>query len=380
MRRYTRRDFLRRGSCAGLAFGASKLLTGCGTECIPFIPQPTDTPIKSAAKVAAIRGLDLWEMTRQTLEALGGIDSVVHAGETVFIKANLGGLGFVRHDPIPTGDIVKPEIVATLAEECLKAGASKVVIGEGGQARTIPWAQAHTLDGTTDLVAEVRRMNATYAGQVSLVSLIPESPGWDPIPSPHTDLGEIYVSNLLTSADKVISAAVVKTHRWTQITGSMKNFIGSTSFDLYGNGMPWRYKLHGAAGGVDQCLLDIVAGLKPDLAIIDGSICCEGNGPHVMPGWWGDTIDVKDKLGSWFMLGSTDMAAADATAARAIGLDINNVDHLQRAYNQGIGQIQEDKIELVGSTLEDIRVDFKPADQTQGFSEVVIPGIALLVG
>ena len=44
------------------------------------------------------------------------------------------------------------------------------------------------------------------------------------------------------------------------------------SLSRHGSGFFARDKLHFAAGGVSQCFLDIVAGVKPDLAIIDGSI------------------------------------------------------------------------------------------------------------
>jgi uncharacterized protein (DUF362 family) len=93
---------------------------------------------------------------------------------------------------------------------------------------------------------------------------------------------------------------------------------------------------------------------------------------------WGTTVDLKDRIGAWFMLGSTDLTAADATAARIIGQDVNQVDQLQRAYQQGVGQIRQDMIDLVGAGLNELRTEFRPADHTVGFGEVIIPGILLL--
>jgi uncharacterized protein (DUF362 family) len=210
-----------------------------------------------------------------------------------------------------------------------------------------------------------------------MVSLETGSPGWDAVPSPHTDLGSIQVSSLVTRADKVISIGVLKTHRWTSITASMKNFFGTTPFAVYGQGMGWRFKLHEAAGGPGQCFLDIVRAIEPDLAIIDGSICCQGNGPHVLPGWWGETIDVSDHIGDWFLLASTDLVAADATAARIIGLDVEQVPYLVQACEQGLGQIDLNRVVLEGASLDELRVDFKPAYLTVGFNEVILPGIML---
>jgi len=379
MSRISRRRFLKGGLAGGAGLCASAAgMSGCGVE-VPYIPLPTDQPVTKASRVAAVRGLDLIAMTREALEGVGGISSIVHPGETVFIKPNYGGLGFVKQNCITSGESVKPEIVVTVAEECLKAGAAKVTIGDAGQARVLPWNEATFLDGSTNLLAEVQRLNAAYPGRIELMSLVTQSPGWEGIPSPHTTLGKVYISNLVTNADRIISIAVIKAHRWTQITGSMKNFVGTTSFDRYGMGIQWRFKLHDTAGGVAQAFLDIVAGIKPDLGIIDGSIICEGNGPHVLPGYWGETLNVRDRLGDWFLLAGTDLAAVDATAARILSLDIAGIDQLQMAYQQGIGQIQEDQIEVVGADLSQMHITFKQAEHTVGFAEVLLPGIALLM-
>ena len=375
MRECNRRDFLRFGGQAGLLAGASSILPGCGAP-LPYISSPTDSPTTTPARVAVSRGLDLYEMTRRLLDSVGGIGAYVQPGETVFIKPNFGGLGFVPHNIFTSGECCKVETVVTVAEECLKAGAGQVIIGEGGQVRTFSWADAVTLDGATNLAAEADRLRAAYPGEVILACLEADSPAWDPLPSPHTDLGNIEVSGLLARADRVISIAVLKTHRWTHLTGTMKNFVGTTSLDRYGSGFNARDGLHFAAGGVAQCFLDIVAGLQPDLAIIDGSIGCEGNGPHVFP-MWGTTVDVKDRLGDWFLLAGTDLPALDATAARIIGLDVDYVPHLQQAYQQGLGQIREDLIELAGADLDDLRMPWQPADHTEGFGAVVLPTVIL---
>jgi uncharacterized protein (DUF362 family) len=378
MRRLSRRQLLKRGACAGLGIGGSTSLLGCGTNPPPAIPQPDDAPTDKTARVAAIRGTDLYQMTRETLEAVGGIESVVHPGETVFIKPNFGTHGFTPFNTFKRGESTKPEIIIALAEECLRAGASKVTIGEAGQMAQFSWDDVTTLDDSTNLAAEAERLSATYPGTVELACLCVDTPEWDSVPAPHTGLGEIVVPGLVTQADRIISAAVLKTHRWTHITGSLKNFVGVTPLEGYDTfNMGWRIVLHNAAGSIAQCFLDIVSALKPDLAIIDGSICCESNGPNVFPGWWGTTVDVKDRLGDWFMLGSTDLAAADATAARIIGHDVEAIDHLQMAYAQGVGQIREDMIDVTGATVDDLQMDWVPAEITVGFREVILPGLLM---
>ena len=371
MAKWTRREWLAWSAKSLAAAGSTKLFTGC-----PVVQLPPNAPSDAIARVAAVKGTDLTAMTRAIIARCGGAASFMQPGDRVLIKPNFGGFGLVKYDPVKAGDSAKPEIILATAEECLKAGAGEVIIAEGGQASVIPWDIVYTLDGTTNMIDAVADLNARYPDQpVSLVSLNSESPDWIELPS-YNKFGKVIVSSLLLDVDRVISIPVIKTHRWTQVTASMKNFVGTTPTHIYGLGVQWRMILHEA--GIEQSFLDIVRGVKPDFAIVDCSICCEGNGPHVCPGYWGTSVDMRDRLGSWLLLAGNDLLAVDATAARVIGQDPAEVDHLVMAYQQGLGQALEEKIQLDGATLDELCVEFKPADQTEGFQEVLIPGLHLI--
>jgi len=374
MSEFSRRQFLASGIHCAAAGYAGSLLHGCNST----LPVPPVAPVDANARVAAVLGTNLRARTRDALDAFGGAGAIVGEGESVFIKPNFGAFGMVKYNPVTAGDCTKPEIVITVAEECLKAGASKVIIGDAGQSNRYDWNEIYTLDGSTTMSTEAARLDAAYPGKIALACLNADSPDWLPIPSPYTKLGEVYISSLVALADKVISLPVLKSHRWTHITGAMKNFVGVTSTQRYGYGIQWRFRLHDA--GIEQCFLDIIKAVQPNFAILDCSICCEGNGPHVCPGYWGETADMRDRLGQWLLLSGPDFAAVDATAARVITHDVSTITHLQMAYNQGIGQIQENRIELAGASLAELRVDWKPAEITEGFLEVLWPGLHLLTG
>ena len=127
MHRLTRRDFLILGAGAAIAAGAPAILGSCKDE--QEATERTETA-EPASKVAAVRGNDLYAMTRQALEAVGGITAIVQPGEMVFIKPNLVTIPWAQfnRNPFLLGECAKIEIVTTFAEECLKAGASKVII------------------------------------------------------------------------------------------------------------------------------------------------------------------------------------------------------------------------------------------------------------
>ncbi len=92
-------------------------------------------------------------------------------------------------------------------------------------------------------------------------------------------------------------------------------------------------------------LVDIFAAAKPALAVMDGIVGMEGNGPSA-----GDPREVG------VVLASTDCVALDATACRIIGLDPDRVHTIVVANTRGLGEIDATRIELVGEPLDNVKV------------------------
>ena len=66
----------------------------------------------------------------------------------------------------------------------------------------------------------------------------------------------------------------LKTHHWMGLTAAMKNLYGTLPGLIYG----WpKNVLHYA--GIPQTVVDINASLPPRIAIVDGIVCMEGDGP-----------------------------------------------------------------------------------------------------
>jgi uncharacterized protein (DUF362 family) len=373
MPKMDRREFLKIGAGAAVVLGATPLLADCGgTQSVTPAAEPAATATSDPlTRVAIIKGSELQSMARQALDAIGGISSVVSEGQTVFIKPNLVTVPYPNRDCFHLGECAKPEVFATIAEECLKAGAAEVIIGDATQMPTYSWEKVVWLDGSTNMLAESQRLSSAYGKKVTLACLDADSPEWVDIPT-QTSLGKISVSSLVAHADRIISVPVLKTHQWAQMTLSMKCFLGTTPLAKYGaltSGNRARILLHTATGGIEQVFLDIVKGVTPDLAVIDASIGIEGDGPAVgQGGQGGKTIDVKERIGDWLLIASKDLAAADATAARVTGHDVSQIRQLNMALEQGVGEIREDRIEIVGERLEGVKMDWiqaTPASPTQ---------------
>ncbi len=131
-------------------------------------PSPPDTTPAGMSRVVAARGDNLNIMTNEALSGIGGIEGVVKPGETVLIKPNMlmlpwaDKVGRVFHN----GECVKAEVVIAVAEACLAAGASKVIIGDGSQKAYFDWGRANYLDNSTNIQKEAIRLNAKYKGRV----------------------------------------------------------------------------------------------------------------------------------------------------------------------------------------------------------------------
>ncbi len=135
----------------------------------------------------------------------------------------------------------------------------------------------------------------------------------------------------------IISAAKLKTHMATKVTLGMKNMFGL---------LPDKFKGKYHAKGISKVIVDINSVLKPALTVIDGFVGMEGRGPS---GGFPINMDL--------IIAGKDLVATDATAARIMGFEPQEIAHIRKAHEKGLGNI--DEIEVVGSKIEDVKHVFK---------------------
>lgn len=356
---FKRRHFLKTGFYSTLAICSSFLFS-----CFKSNKPETQKPILKKSKVAVMKGENLSQLTLAAIKSLGGIESIISAGDSVFIKPNFVSFPWAKdNNCFLNGECTKPEIIIAVTEECLKAGASKVIIGEGSHLPEFDWKYAVTFDSKTNLVDEAKRLNINYEGTVELACLETDSPEWIEIPS-KTRHRKIAISSLAANANIVISLPVAKTHSWSQVTLGTKNFLGITPLSRYAQWVEnswWNRGSfdHSSPKAIAQVFLDIAKSLKPNLTIVDFSIGVEGNGPTLSSG--GKTINVKDRIGSWALVASTDIMAADATATRIMNHDVSKIKQLSMGFEMGLGEIREEGIEIIGEDLSDLKIPWRAA-------------------
>lgn len=154
-------------------------------------------------------------------------------------------------------------------------------------------------------------------------------------------LKQFYLPRTIVKADVVMSVPKLKTHHWVGMTASMKNFFGAVPGRKYG----WpKNLLH--IRGIPNCIIDLQHMIKPQFALVDAVVAMEGDGP----------INGKAKEMGLYILGD-DLAAVDATCARLIGYNPNDLEYIKLAGDV-VGNIASDQITVIGSPIDKVKKQF----------------------
>ena len=160
-----------------------------------------------------------------------------------------------------------------------------------------------------------------------------------------THLNQLHLPTSLKRADIVVSLPKMKTHHWAGVTLAMKNFFGVMPGVAYG----WpKNVLHHA--GIPGSILDINATVQPSLAIVDGIVGMEGDGP----------IMGTAKAAGLLVMG-TNLPAVDATTTRLMDFDPQRIEYLVGASGR-LGPIAESHIRQRGESIVSLRQRFAIVD------------------
>jgi len=129
----------------------------------------------------------------------------------------------------------------------------------------------------------------------------------------------------------IVHLPTVKTHSYTVTTGAMKNAFGGLL----------NVRRHYTHTWIHDTLVDLLAIQKEIhtgiFATMDGTTAGSGPGPRTL-------VPVRKDV----ILASSDQVAIDAVAASMMGFDPLSIRYIARATEQGLGQGDPRKIEIVG--------------------------------
>ncbi len=288
----TRRKFLKT-TAAGIALGLA------GRPSFSIAKEEVDLAVISGDPVAA---------TKKALEALGGISRFVKKGQRVVLKPNMS---FTRTPEF--GATTHPQVVATVAQACMEAGAQQVLVLD------------HTLHRAELCLERTGIREACKDIPGVHVLALQERKFFREIKIPQGKVLErVEVMKEVLDSPVLINIPVAKSHSATGVSMGIKGLMG----------LIWDREIFHSQVNMNQALADLATIIKPQLTILDATRALTSGGP-------GGPGEVKKP--------NLIIAGIDPVAVDSYGVSVvpwygqtfkgRQVEHLQIAHQRGLGKI-----------------------------------------
>lgn len=247
------------------------------------------------------------DAAHRVIEQIGGMASIIRGANMALLKPN-----FVAGRRAETGATTSLALIKAVADEVRACGAEPVLCETPGT--EFDREATYAILGIEEFCKQQ---------QIGILRLDPEGGNaeWREVrPAGARKLRRFHIPSILKDA-RLINLPVLKTHVVSTMTLSMKNLMGLLP-------RPDRRAMH--TFGIDQCIVDMNLGLKPDLHIVDGSVGQDGEGPL-----YGDKADLQ------VLLAGRNALAVDLACCKTVGVDPAQIPHLRLALQQqGIPQLE----------------------------------------
>jgi len=290
--RMTRRKFLKT-TAAGIALGIA------GKPSFSIGREEVDLAVISGDPVAA---------TRKALDALGGISRFVKKGQRVILKPNMS---FTRTPEF--GATTHPQVVATVAQACMEAGAQQVLVLD------------HTLHRAELCLERTGIREACKDIPGVHVLALQERKFFREIKIPQGKVLErVEVMKEVLDSPVLINIPVAKSHSATGVSMGIKGLMG----------LIWDREIFHSQVNMNQALADLATVIKPQLTILDATRALTSGGP-------GGPGEVKKPN---LIIAGIDPVAVDSYGVSVVPWYGQNfkgrqVEHLQIAHQRGLGKI-----------------------------------------
>jgi uncharacterized protein (DUF362 family)/Pyruvate/2-oxoacid:ferredoxin oxidoreductase delta subunit len=236
----------------------------------------------------------------RVIEQIGGMDSVMRGAKIAILKPN-----FVAGRNAETGSTTSFALLKAVAEEVRGSGAEPVLCETPGT--EFDREATYTILGVEKFCEE---------NGIRILRVDPEGGEQDWIelrPNGAKRLRTFRIPRILSEA-RLINLPVLKTHVVSAMTLGMKNPMGILP-------RPDRRSMH--TFGIDQSIVDMNLGIRPDLTIVDGSVGQDGEGPL-----YGDKADLQ------VLVAGRESLAVDLVCCQLVGVSPRDIPHLKLALEQ----------------------------------------------
>jgi uncharacterized protein (DUF362 family)/Pyruvate/2-oxoacid:ferredoxin oxidoreductase delta subunit len=258
----------------------------------------TRPDVDTIALARTFEGIE--EAAHRVIEQVGGMSSVLKGAKMAILKPN-----FVAGRSAETGSTTSFALMKAVAEEVRACGAEPVLCETPGT--EFDREATYTILGVEKFCAD---------NGIRILRIDPEGgeQDWEEVqPTGAKKLRRFHIPRILAEAC-LINLPVLKTHVVSTMTLSMKNCMGILP-------RPDRRSMH--TFGIDQSIVDMNRGIKPDLTIVDGSVGQDGEGPL-----YGDKADLQ------VLVAGRNSLAVDLVCCQVVGVKPRDIPHLKLALEQ----------------------------------------------
>ncbi|HEU5348482.1 MAG TPA: DUF362 domain-containing protein [Ktedonobacterales bacterium] len=232
---------------------------------------------------------------RRAIEMLGGMETILAGRDTAILKPN-----FVAGRSARTGATTNLDVIAAVADAVHAAGATPYLCESSG---------TEFNDEATYAILGLDTF--CHEHEIGTIGKIDR---WLALrPTGARRLRRFRVPAQLADAC-LINLPVLKTHVVSGMSIAMKNLMGLLPRED-------RRSMHTL--GIQQCIVDMNLGLRPDLNIVDGSIGQDGDGPL-----YGEAANLG------VLVAGRDSLAVDLVCCGIVGVDPRAIGHLRLAQLQ----------------------------------------------
>ncbi|MBY8980034.1 MAG: DUF362 domain-containing protein [Candidatus Lokiarchaeota archaeon] len=285
---------------------------------------------KTKIAIQKIKNEDVKTSVFSALELINAKELMQKENMVVLLKPNI-----LMGKPAERGVNTHPEVVRSVIQWVKQFNPSKIYVSDsaGGQKPGIT-ETAMKESGIQDICEEEGAICVPFEKTEREIYKVKDA----------LELKEISSSRLIREADLIINIPKIKTHWQCTLTCCIKNMFGTV---LLAN----KAKTHAQAAILERfcsALVDIYSISKPQLTVIDGYYCQEGQGPSS-----GDVVKLD------IILAGYDGVALDTTVCKIIGFEPTEILYLEKAEEKKLGTTDLESVEFLGEPIESVFRQFK---------------------
>lgn len=295
-------------------FIGKTLKTGTALSMVSSFPGIVLATQDTGVDIAVAQG-DTAHAVKMVVDALGGISRFVKSGQVVVLKPNMS-----FPNPPEWGSTTHPDVVKTVAQLCLDAGAKRVMVID------YPLRRPEVVMRRAGIAQACQGMPNVH------VLALSEQKFYQKVEVPNgKELHEVEVARDVLQADVLINLPVAKSHMDTGVSFGMKNLMG----------LIWDREYFHQYIDLNQGIADLNTAIKPDLIIMDATRPMTTAGP----GGPGKIVKLDT------IIAGTDPVAVDSYTvpiAKWYGQQFtgSNVKYIKAAAAMGLGEIDVSKLNV----------------------------------